>query len=97
MESQTRGHHAKKYDLPVQEIKRILDEGLRQIDVASLFGVSQATISRIAKTKPPATLTSKCKTELCTCCGLRPIATGNRFLCSYCYHSSDHEDHMIWA
>ena len=79
-----------RHDLPVEDIKQMLDEGLRQIDVARLYNVSQSVISRIAK--QPET-----KTQMCSCCGMRQIASGNRFLCDLCYKQETFEEHSLCA
>jgi len=84
-------------DLPVEKIQSMLDEGMRQTDVASAFNVSQATISRLAGMPPAPVKKTKKTVRLCSCCEVRPIAKGNRFLCSQCYRLQDVEEFMVRA
>ncbi len=87
----------KVLNLPVEKIKYLLDEGMRQIDVATMFDVSQGTISRISRTPGKANQKSATKTHVCSCCNQRPIAKGNRFLCATCYAGETMEEHIAWA
>jgi hypothetical protein len=82
----------RKSTLPVSEIKHMLDEGMRQKDVALIFNVSQTTISRLAATPDLVE-----DTRLCSCCQERPVAKGNRLLCSHCFTHKDLEEHVVWA
>jgi len=84
-------------DLPVEDIKQMLDNGMRQIDVATIYDVSQGTISRIAKLPEKPRAESERSAHICTCCGERRIAKGNRFLCSVCFRSETVEGHTVWA
>lgn len=85
-------------DLPVEDIKQMLDNGgMRQIDVATIYDVSQGTISRIARLPEKSKAESHGSAHICTCCGERRIAKGNRFLCSVCFRSESVEDHTVWA
>lgn len=86
-----------KSNLPVEEIKSMLDQGMRQVDVATFFNVSQPTISRLARMAQAPAKKEKEPAQLCTSCGRHPIAKGNRFLCSDCYRHQIHEDYMAWA
>lgn len=97
MRTLTRKKTVKKYDLPVEEIKQMLDEGKRQRDGAELFGVSQCTISRLASMPVKSPKGYRENIRLCTCCHQQPIATGNRFLCATCFRHSDQEEHLLWA
>ena len=86
-----------KQDLPVEDIKQMLDEGLRQIDVAMIYNVSQSAISRIAKMPEQKAGARQSACRVCSCCGKRQIASGNRFLCSVCYQSEAVEEHTLCA
>lgn len=86
-----------KQNLPVQEIKHMLDEGLRQIDVAMIYNVPQSTISRIARMPEQMPRTSGSTERMCSCCGARKIASGNRFLCDLCYKQETFEEHSLCA
>ncbi|VVS92212.1 helix-turn-helix domain-containing protein [Desulfoluna spongiiphila] len=84
----------KPLNLPIEKIQSLLDEGRRQSDVAMLFGVAQSTISRIAcmgKTDPPEPAYPP-DVRLCTCCGVMPVAEGNRFLCTTCFTHANQVD-----
>jgi predicted XRE-type DNA-binding protein len=87
----------KKQNLPVEEIKHMLDEGLRQIDVAMFYNVTQSAISRIARMPEQIACTRESTTRMCSCCGARPIANGNRFLCDLCYKQETFEEHSLCA
>ena len=84
-------------DLPVEDIKQMLDNGMRQVDVATIYDVSQGTISRIARLPEKPMRKNKGSARICTCCGERPIAKGNRFLCSVCFRNETVESHTVWA
>ncbi len=87
----------KNTSLPVDEIKHMLDEGMRQVDVALLFNVSQTTISRLYAIPHKSARKNVKDANLCSCCQQRPIAKGNRLLCLSCYKAHHHEEHMAWA
>lgn len=84
----TRAHHT---HLPLDEIQRLLDEGHKQCDVALLFGTTQPTISRLCRNRnSPAGKTKRDPgAPVCSCCGDRAVAKGNRFLCSWCFSHGD--------
>ncbi len=79
-------------NLTEKDIQQLLDNGMRQIDVAMLFNVSQSTISRLAAKPKIYTKTTTNDVEFCSCCRKRPIAKGNRFLCGGCYRGEMHDD-----
>ncbi|MCF8088970.1 MAG: hypothetical protein K9L23_13040 [Desulfotignum sp.] len=84
-------------NLPVEEIKQLLDEGMRQIDVAELYNVTQSAISRlVSKRRLPAGTRHK-NVRICSCCETRPVATTNRFLCELCYSRETTEECSVWA
>ncbi|MCP3944847.1 MAG: hypothetical protein GY710_25670 [Desulfobacteraceae bacterium] len=86
----------RKSNLSAQKIKRMIDNGMRQKDIATFFGVSQPTISRL--TVPlKSSKKNKKNTRLCTCCNQRPIATGNRFLCLECFDGRNLKNRMSWG
>ncbi|WP_300668108.1 hypothetical protein [Desulfoluna sp.] len=80
-----------KTHLPIDEILSLLDEGHKQSDVAELYGTTQPTISRLYRNKHSASATGKKApgAPLCSCCGQRTVAEGNRFLCSWCFGHAD--------
>nr|WP_321399376.1 hypothetical protein [uncultured Desulfobacter sp.] len=86
-----------RQDLPVQEIKHMLADGLRQIDVATIYDVPQSTISRIARMSERMPDTRESTERMCSCCGARQIASGNRFLCDLCYKQESFEEHSLCA
>jgi len=88
-----------KKDLPIQEIKRMLDEGMRQSDVALFFEVSQPTISRLtaAPVQNKSSKNLKKNTRICTCCNLRPVAKGNSFLCAWCFSKAALEGDQVYC
>lgn len=88
-------HTGNTTQLPVEKIKSMLDNGMRQADVARHFNVSQATISRQAGKAPDKK--AKKQERICTCCGLRPVASGNRMLCRVCFRTQSHDAHRLWA
>lgn len=98
MLSQRRKPRNKK-DLPIQEIKRMLDDGMRQSDVALFFGVSQPTISRLSAVpvQNKSLKNLKKNTCICTCCHLRPVAKGNSFLCSWCFCKAALEGDQVYC
>lgn len=88
---------SQRQSLPVEEIKQMLDEGLRQIDVAEIYNVAQCTISRIARIPDQQPVTRNRSTRVCSCCGKRPIAKGNRLLCSECFKGEAVEEYAMCA
>jgi heterodisulfide reductase subunit A-like polyferredoxin len=80
--------------LPVDEIKHLLDEGMRQIDVAALYNVTQSAISRLVS-KPRVAENKSQNIRMCSCCGSRPLAKGNWFLCEICYSRETTEEHPV--
>lgn len=83
--------HTQKYHLPVEKILDLLDRGHRQSDVASRFGTSQTVISRIYRGARTAVIPPKKipRIPVCTCCGIRSVAKGHRFLCRQCWKYGD--------
>lgn len=84
-------HCGRKSHLPVDEILHLLDEGHKQSDVAMLYGVTQPTISRLftSTRSGPAMKKADPSVKLCSCCHQRPVAKGNRSLCSWCFSHAD--------
>lgn len=81
----------RKSHLPINEILNLLDEGHKQTDVAMLYGVTQPTISRLftSTRSGPVIKEIDPSIPLCSCCHHRPVAKGNRSLCSWCFKHED--------
>lgn len=83
----SRAASGKKKDLPIKQIRQMLDNGIRQIDVAILFEVSQSTISRYSDMPSKMSKQLNKNAQLCSSCHKRVVAKGNRFLCTTCFGS----------
>jgi transcriptional regulator with XRE-family HTH domain len=83
-----------KSSISPQKVQALVDEGYRQADIAKIFGVTQSYISRITK---KVSVQKQEKKKICSCCGRRPVADGNRFLCYNCARlpESDFEEFSV--
>jgi len=81
-------------DISERSIKFDLINGKSVTATAKKFGCSEGFVRTIRDGKrkaPPVQPSLECvpAEQLCCCCGVRPIAPGNRFLCDYCHRYGD--------
>ena len=80
-------------------IKRMLAAGINITKVAYTCGVPRTVVERIITGKDVPFYTPKPKSKgtdpnngICTCCGRRRIANGNRYLCEWCFSHCNNND-----
>lgn len=79
-----------RYDIKNEDVKEKLDEGWTISKCAILFSCSKNLIKSVREGKRPALKRKrKLPKKRCSCCGLRKVAKGNRFLCKKCYRKKE--------
>lgn len=64
-----------------QKVVALIGNGISQKEIARRYNLS---VYRVSRMKQQAIIQRK-KGRRCTCCGVRPVARGNRFLCNECF------------
>jgi hypothetical protein len=97
IESQRKAQRAASLAERKQIVSRLLAEGKTQVQIARAIGVSPPTISAFIRrhklkkrAAPPQEFEKPTGQQplfkKCSCCGIRPVASGNRMLCTECQH-----------
>jgi hypothetical protein len=79
-----------RYDVSNQDVLRMLQKGLSLGEAARRLGCSVNLVWRVSKgarwdPRMPKQYRARSSHPRCSCCKVRPVKKGNRFLCEQCF------------
>ena len=76
-------------DIKNAEVLAELAKGKSIRSIGEMFDCSEIVIQRIKNGLRTEYAQKKLKGKACSCCGTRPVARTNRFLCNECFRSGE--------